>query len=81
VIAAPFPVAPRNSIIALLLAGNPSTVVGGFGVPAGVATIPVELDPVPTPFIAATVNVYATPLVSPVTSTVVEPEVVVIAPG
>jgi hypothetical protein len=57
VIDAPFPVAPRKSIIALLFAGEPSTEVEAVGVPAGVATIPFELDPVPTPFVAATVNV------------------------
>jgi hypothetical protein len=81
VIDAPFPVAPRKSIIALLFAGVPSTVVGAVGVPAGVATNPEELDPVPTPLVAAAVKVYATPFVSPVTSTVVDPEVVEIAPG
>ena len=54
---APLPVAPLNSIIALLFAGVPSMDVGAVGVPAGVATNPLELDPVPTPFVAATVNV------------------------
>jgi hypothetical protein len=56
-IEAPLPVAPRKSITALLFAGVPSTVVGALGMPAGVATIPVERVPVPTLLIAATVNV------------------------
>ncbi len=57
VIEAPLPVAPLNSMIALLFAGVPSTAVGAVGVPAGVATIPEERVPVPTLLMAATVNV------------------------
>ena len=57
VIAAPFPVAPLNVIVTLLFPGVPLITVGAVGVPAGVATTPVEFAPLPTPFSAATVNV------------------------
>lgn len=81
VIAAPLPVAPLNSTVTLRLPDVPLTTVGAVGIPAGVAATPVELVPLPTPFSAATVKVYATPLVSPVISAVVEFVVIEIPPG
>jgi hypothetical protein len=81
VIAAPFPVAPLNSTVTARFPGVPETIVGGFGVPAGVTDTPLEFAPRPTAFSAATTNVYATPLVRPVTSTVVDPVVIDDPPG
>jgi hypothetical protein len=42
------------------------------------ALLAAEAAPVPTPFVAATVNVYAVPLVSPVTVVDVAAELVLI---
>ena len=56
-IGAPLPVAPLNSMTALLFDGNPPTTVGAVGVPAGRAVEPADADPVPTLFTATTVNV------------------------
>ena len=81
VIVAPFPVAPLNSMLTLLLPGVPVMTVGAVGMPAGVATTPLEFVPLPTPFSAATVKVYAMPLVSPVNSETVEEVVIDNPPG
>jgi len=81
VIAAPLPVAPLNSTVTALFPGVPDTTVGGFGIPAGVTDAPLEFAPRPTAFSAATVNVYATPLVRPVISAEVDPVVIDAPPG
>ena len=54
------------------LPGRPAGVTGSEGSDAG---------PAPAPFVALTVNVYATPLVSPVTVMVVIPVVVAVMPS
>ena len=78
---APFPVAPLNSIFTFLFPGVPVTTVGAVGMPAGVTAIPFEFAPLPTEFSAATVKVYATPFVRPVSSAVVVFVVIDIPPG
>ena len=80
-IAEPFEVAPENEICAPLLIGNPEMVVGGVGRPAGVPCTPVDPAEDPAALIARTVNVYAVPLVSPVTSTSVDEVVITCPPG
>ena len=53
----PFPVAPLKVMIAAIFAGAAVMVVGGFGNPAGRAVAGADAAPVPTLFIAETVNV------------------------
>jgi hypothetical protein len=57
-------------------------IIGASGTVAGVTEL-LDADalPVPAPFVAVTVNVYVTPLVSPVTTIGEEPPVAVIPPG
>ena len=56
--------------------------VGASGVVAGVTLFEAdEADPVPTAFVAVTVNVYAVPLVRPITVIGDEPPAPVNPPG
>ena len=53
---------------ALVFPGVAVPIVGAPGTVTGVTLLDAaEADPVPTPLVAVTVNVYAVPLVSPVT--------------
>jgi hypothetical protein len=71
-----------QEIIALLSAASPATFVGASGTVAGVtALLAAEAEPVPIALVAVTVNVYSTPLVSPVTVIGELPPVPVNPPG
>ena len=56
-----------NEIVACPLPAIAVTLLGAFGIVAGTTELLVPEDgPVPTPFVAVTVNVYVTPFVKPV---------------
>jgi hypothetical protein len=59
--------------------GTADTFVGATGVPTVTEALAADGGPVPLAFVAATVNVYAVPLVSPVTVWVVAAELNVLA--
>ena len=63
-----------------VLPGVAAVSVGATGTVRGVALRALEAGPVPTAFVAATVNEYDVPFARPVTGQVVVPMVVHVAP-
>ena len=68
VMGSPFAVAPEKLTCAEVFPGMAVTVVGAPGTPAGVTLFDTpDAEPVPTAFVAVTVNVYGVPFASPLT--------------
>jgi hypothetical protein len=69
VIGAPFAAGAVHSTVTLPVPDVAVTPVGALGTPAGVTVADcADAAEVPTPFVAAAVNVYSEPLVNPVIS-------------
>ena len=82
VIGLPFALAPLNVTVAWVSPGAAVTVVGAPGNPAGVTEFEAtDAAPGPVALAAVTVNVYAVPLVSPVTVNGLAAPVAVKPPG